>query len=331
MRKLLNTVAFISCLFFVAWVISKALHRTHPPLMTDPPRIYSNQIRDDLRLYFAHAIESAKKSVTLSVYTMTDPVILAALRKKAKEGVPVTVITDAKTAGGLSQKLGPDIKLDLRFLKGIMHRKILVIDHEQSWIGSANMTTESLRMHGNLVIGLTDPQVSKFIEDNTLGKGSPYDHFNFRGQEVEISFQPQDREGMERIERLIRSAKKSVKIAMFTWTNQDLAQAVMDVRKRGIDVQVVVDRQQAKGASGKIVTTLQKRGIPVTLSTGPGLLHHKFVYIDGNLLISGSANWTRAAFTQNEEVFMIIHNLTEEQQSRMDQMWKIIQHESTEE
>lgn len=329
MRSLLTTLTFIACLFFVAWFIDHALHHTTPPELNQAPRLYSNQIRDDLRLYFANAIDGAKKSVVVSVYTMTDPVIIASLRRKAKEGVPVTVISDATTANGLKEKLGSHINVDLKFIKGIMHRKILVVDGEQVWIGSANMTTESLRMHGNLVIGLVDPQVAHFIEENLFQNGYPYQRFNYQGQEVEISFQPQDREGMYRIEQLIRSAKKSVKIAMFTWTNKDLAQAVIDVRKRGIDVQVVMDRQQASSASGKIAALLQKRDIPVRLSNGPGLLHHKFVYIDGTILESGSANWTRAAFTQNEEVFVILRNLTVEQQKQMDALWNAILQESS--
>jgi phosphatidylserine/phosphatidylglycerophosphate/cardiolipin synthase-like enzyme len=329
MRSILTILCFIACLLFAAWFVDQALHRTHPPLMSEPPRLYSNQARDDLRLYFTQAIDQAKKSVTLSIYTITDPMIISSLRKKAKEGIPVTVITDAKTAAGLKEKLGHEVKIDYRFLKGIMHRKILVIDGELAWIGSANMTTESLRMHGNLVVGIADPQVARYLEENMFNAADPYRTFNFQGQEVDISFQPEDREEVYRIERLIRSAKKSLKIAMFTWTNKDLAQAVIDVRKKGIDVQVVMDRQQANGASGKIAALLYKRDIPVRLSTGPGLLHYKFALIDDKTLISGSANWTRAAFNQNEESVIIIHDLNEEQQKQMEKLWKVIQLEST--
>lgn len=328
MKSLLLNLSFIACLFFVAWFVNQALHHTHPPVLSGPPRLYSNQTRDDLRLYFTKSIDSAKKSVVFSIYTMTDPAIIAALKRKAREGVPVTVITDADTAAGLKEKLGPQIKIELRFLKGIMHRKILSVDGTEVWIGSANMTTESLRMHGNLVIGLADPQMAHYIEENIFIPKEPYKQFKYQTQEIEISFQPEDRPGMERIERAIRSAKKSVKVAMFTWTNKDLAQAVIDVRKRGISVEVVMDRQQANGASGKIADLLLKRDIPVRVSNGPGLLHHKFVYIDGTTLISGSANWTRAAFTTNEEIFVIIRNLTPEQQRSMDKLWNVIVQES---
>ncbi len=331
MRSLLKILCFFALFFICAYFVNNSLHRTHLPVSAEPPYLYSNQIRDDLRLYFTQAIKSAKKSVTLSIYTMTDPMIISALRQKAKEGVAVNVITDANTAMNLSQKLGPDIKIEKKFLKGIMHRKILVIDGEQIWFGSANMTTESLRMHGNLVIGIDAPQMALYVEERLLGNSSspPFMRFQAGGQEVEISFQPEDREGMLRIKKLLRSAKKTIRIAMFTWTNRDLADEVYDAYRRGVDVQVVVDRQQAKGASGKIVLFLQKRGIKVGLSNGPGLLHYKFLYIDGKILESGSANWTRAAFTTNEEFFMIIPDLSEEQHNQMEKLWKVISQEST--
>ena len=202
MKSLLLNLSFIACLFFVAWFVNQALHHTHPPVLSGPPRLYSNQTRDDLRLYFTKSIDSAKKSVVFSIYTMTDPAIIAALKRKAREGVPVTVITDADTAAGLKEKLGPQIKIELRFLKGIMHRKILSVDGTEVWIGSANMTTESLRMHGNLVIGLADPQMAHYIEENIFIPKEPYKQFKYQTQEIEISFQPEDRPGMEHLLQL---------------------------------------------------------------------------------------------------------------------------------
>ena len=40
-----------------------------------------------------------------------------------------------------------------------MHRKVLLVDGEEVWLGSANMTRDSLRMHGNLMVGIKDPAV----------------------------------------------------------------------------------------------------------------------------------------------------------------------------
>lgn len=314
-----------------SYFLQRELTFTAPPTSEEPPKLYSNQTQDDLRLYFHNAILGAKKSVILSIYTLTDPMIISDLRKKAADGVKVTVVTDVKTAEGLSERLGPQVQIDKKFLKGIMHRKILLIDEEQGWLGSANMTRDSLRMHGNLVVGVMDPAMGSFIAKTLLGKGyaAPYQQFNLGGQRVDLSFLPDDRDGMWRIRKLIRDARKSVRVAMFTWTNKELAIEVIEAKDRGRNVEVVIDRQQAKGASGKIVDLLEKRKVPVGLSSGPGLLHYKFLYIDESILVSGSANWTRAAFTTNEEFYLIIYNLNEEQRKQMEKLWSIITQDST--
>ncbi len=75
---------------------------------------------------------------------------------------------------------------------------------------------------------------------------------------------------------------------------------------------------------------LEKGGIPVHLSTGQGLLHYKFAYIDEKILINGSANWTAAAFKDNDDFFLVIHpltdkqTLTDQQKNKMSELWKNI-------
>lgn len=292
------------------------------------PKLYANQLRDDLRLIFKKAIDRGKKSITVFIYTITDPIIISSLKKKAGEGVNVQVVTDVKTARGLERRLGNKIHLIKRFGPGLMHRKIIVIDGDQTWIGSANLTKESLHMHGNLVIGFEDPSLSKMIDESVKGNVIPYSKYRIGGQEVEVSFVPEDTESLQRLLSLINTAKKSVKIAMFTWTRRDLAEAVIQAKDRGLDVEVVLDNQQSKGDSGKIFRMLKENGVNVRLSRGPGLLHHKFLYIDGDLLVNGSANWTSAAFKKNEDVYVILHNLDEEQHNKMEKLWKVIQIES---
>ncbi len=115
---------------------------------------------------------------------------------------------------------------------------------------------------------------------------------------------------------------------MFTFTRQDFAQAIIQAAKRGVKTEVVIDHQSAKGASAKVVALLQKAGVSVSLSQGSALLHHKFLYIDGKVLENGSANWTKAAFTQNDDCFLILHELNDSQKQQMEKLWKVIKAES---
>lgn len=327
----------------IALLLSLAFWTQHvksPVAHTDDPRgevavLYANQTNHDLTNSYASAIAGAQKSVFLNVYTLTDPTIIKALRKKSEEGVDVRVITDAKESSYVTSKLGSSVSMIRRFSEGRMHQKILVIDGQESWIGSANMTSESLRMHGNLVSVINSAPMSELLQTKALAmaeKGNrssfPHEEFTIAGQLIELWFLPDDQQAVRRIKEIIRSAQKSIRIAMFTWTRMDFAHAAIDAANRGIDVEVVIDSNQGKGASARIVDLLKNSKVRVALSRGGPLLHHKFLFIDNTMLVNGSANWTRDAFYKNDECFLVIHNLTLTQQKQMDSLWNVISKES---
>ncbi len=327
--KQLKRISVVLLFFFVAYWTSTTLLETRFPEVGAPPKLYANQLRDDLRLHFQKAIENANDTITLAIYTLTDPTIVAALRKKSEEGLKVTIICDAKTCANLERVLGSSVRVIKRFGKGLMHRKILVIDEKQVWLGSANMTTESLRMHGNLVAGVEDPYFAQLVEEKLVGlEDSSYHKLTIGGQPVELSFLPEDAEGLQRIKDLLRTAQKTIHVAMYTWTRKDLATEIIQAQKRGVITEVVMDRGSAKGANKKVARQLKEGGILTKLSGNHGLLHHKFLYIDGKILVHGSANWTKAAFTQNDDCFMIHHNLTDEQHEQMENLWQLISSEA---
>lgn len=328
---LLTFVLVLSSAFWAA----DTLTTVTLPQTGEPIALYSNQTRDDLRGTLVAGIKQAKESVLLIIYSLTDQQIIAALRQKAQEGVAVTVICDPKASAYVPRKLGKDVKVHKRYANGLMHQKILVIDGLQSWIGSANMTNESLRVHGNLIMGVNSVELAeKILYKSGLmqlkGEQPPVPHCNLQicGQESELWFLPDDKDAVSAILELIQTAQKTIRVAMFTFTRYDFTKALIEAQKRGVDTAVVIDNSSGKGASAKVVKMLQEGGVPTSLSQGQGLLHHKFMYIDGKTLVNGSANWTLAAFTKNDDCFMILRNLTDVQEKHMDKLWEAISEES---
>jgi len=320
-------------IWLTIWLL-RSLIPLPQPESGGPPLLYANQQHEDLRENFLNAINKAEKSILLVIYSLNDRFIIEALKRKSLQGLDVKVIYDPTATKKIRSALGKKVQVHLRHDKGIMHRKILVIDERVAWIGSANFTTDSLLMHGNLVLGFHHSPLSQWLtekaknmidEEETVGSKD----FDAGGQKMKVCFFPEDSEGVERLVQLIRTAEKSVKIAMFTWTRFDLADEVIEAQRKGIKSEVVIDRSSGKGVSAKIVKYLKKGGVPVRLSNGNGLLHHKFLYIDGKTLVNGSANWTAAAFTKNDDCFIILENLTPHQQQKLDDLWDIILAEST--
>lgn len=301
-----------------------------------PIELYANQANDDLTKTFSAAINQAEKSILLLIYSISDGKIIDCLKSQSRNGVSVKVICDAKASPYIDSKLGDKVAITKRFGPGLMHQKILVIDEEKVWLGSANMTTDSLRMHGNLVTALHNKSLATKIhaKAETLGaegRGKAFsdETFTIGGQQIELWFLPDSQKAVLRLRTLIQSAKKTIRIAMFTWTRQDLAKAVIEASKRGVKAEVVIDHCSGKGASADIVKILKNNGIKIALSTGIPLLHHKFLYIDDKTLVNGSANWTKAAFTQNDDCFIVIHDLTISQNKQMEALWNLIIKESS--
>lgn len=304
------------------------------PSSEESLELYSNELRDDLTSLYKQSIEEAQESITLYIYSLTDQSIINALRQKSEAGIPVFIVCDAKASPGLSAKI-PKATCISRAGKGIMHNKILVVDQKQILMGSANLTYSSLKVHGNLVIGLKNPALADILckrakqLDEEGSKLDPVYYETSAGiQNIEFWALPNDPLAVNRLTALIRSAKKTIRVAMFTWTRVDFTKELIAASKRGIKVEAVIDRYSGKGAGAKVVSLLTAGGIRVTLSTGKGLLHHKFAYIDSNILVNGSANWTLAGFRSNDDNFIVIDPLTTEQQEKMDRLWEVIKKNS---
>lgn len=294
------------------------------PQADQPAKLYSNQCRQDIRSTLLSAIKSATKSIHLVMFGLTDRPILSALAKKIEEDIPTTIYFDVGGSGKISRHLQGS---DLHPIKnaGLMHQKILIVDDETVFIGSANMTTASLQMHDNLVVGLTSKNIAKFLIDH-----EPYHSGYFKtkvgGQEVEIWLLPDPRgSALSEIRKKIRAAKKSIRIALFTFTHPGLVEELISAHDKGIKVTVVIDMHSGLGASSKVVEKLKNAGLRVHLSKGIQLLHHKFVYIDEETLITGSANWTKSAFYKNSDCILCLHHLVDEQKKFMNHLWKSIE------
>jgi cardiolipin synthase A/B len=316
--------SFACFLIFYAWIVFLAVSPNLPD-EDHPIRMYSNQTRQDIKLHFATALNRAERSIFLSVYGITDPHILAIIRKKANENLSISLEYDRSASGSLKKSLPPSVHISPVKSSGLMHRKIVIIDRKQVFLGSANLTTSSLRHHANLVIGIHNPPLAAFLEDPTA---TSY-FFEIEGQKGEIFLLPDpQKRGLSRLIAQLDRAKKKIVIAMFTLTHPEIAEAILRAQKRGLDVSIAIDAFTARGASKKTITALEKEGVKIFLSQGRELLHHKWAVMDEEVLIMGSANWTKAAFSKNRDFLLFLSPLQAEQKRFLNQLWAIIEVEA---
>jgi len=105
----------------------------------------------------------------------------------------------------------------------------------------------------------------------------------------------------------ISKAQKSIDIARYSFTSREIAQALIEAKKRQVKVRVVLDNAQIKEQFSKSRYLIGK-GINVKFRLGPGLMHNKFAVIDNHILLTGSFNWTASADKKNAENLLIITN-----------------------
>lgn len=316
-------VFFFLVFWLCIWLIIQSVS-PHLPRSTEPPRLYSNQAQQDLRLTLVESIKQATDSIHLVMFGLNDPSIVNAL---AKQTVPTTIYYDPNGSPNLWNTL-PNCTLHPVHGFGLMHQKILIVDKETVFIGSANMTTASLTMHDNLVIGFKSQKVAQFLRDKSP-QTSGYLRAMVGGQEIEVWLLPDPRaHALQDLRRKIRSAHQSIRIALFTFTHPALVDEVIAAHHRGINVSLVVDLHSGLGASKDAIEKIKRAGIKVYMSQGMQLLHHKFILIDDRMLVTGSANWTKAAFYKNSDCILVLHHLNATQKSFMNGLWGRIESEA---
>ena len=307
------------------WLVFAA-SRVILPDQRNSLKFYSNQTRHDIKLVYHRALKKAQHSIFLSVYGITDPDILSILRQKAEINIPISIEYDPSASSNLKKILPPSVNVHPVKSKGLMHRKIVSIDHAQVFLGSANLTTSSLRHHDNLVLGLYNPSLAAFLEHPYAASFS----FDLINQQGAVYLLPDpEQAGLKRLLKCLNDAKVNISIAMFTLTHPAIAESLIQAQKRGIAVTIAVDYYTAKGASKKTLRVLEKEGIRILNSQGRQLLHHKWALIDGQILIMGSANWTKAAFSKNHDFLFFLSPLNQNQIKFFKKIWETIELEST--
>jgi phosphatidylserine/phosphatidylglycerophosphate/cardiolipin synthase-like enzyme len=105
----------------------------------------------------------------------------------------------------------------------------------------------------------------------------------------------------------IDSAKKEVLVQAYSFTSVTIAQALLNAKKRGVNVRAILDKSQTS-TQYSMATFLYNQGIPVYIDSVHAIAHDKIMIIDRKLVITGSFNFTKAAEEKNAENVLIIRS-----------------------
>lgn len=121
---------------------------------------------------------------------------------------------------------------------------------------------------------------------------------------VDVFFSP-DGGAAAAIVRELDTAKTEILVQAYSFTSKPIAKALLDAKKRGLKVVVVLDKSQRreKYSSADFVA---HAGIATFIDDKHAIAHSKIMIIDRQTLVTGSFNFTKAAEERNAENLLVL-------------------------
>lgn len=128
---------------------------------------------------------------------------------------------------------------------------------------------------------------------------------------VQVGFSPEG-SARELVLETIGGAKESIQMLAYAFQAPDIAQALVDAQKRGVQVRVVVDKKRNRGKVSKAAMDLVTRnGVQLRTNDHYHIHHDKTIIVDGHTVETGSFNFAPSAETLNSENVVVIRGMPE--------------------
>ncbi|MBL8684217.1 MAG: hypothetical protein JNK05_33895 [Myxococcales bacterium] len=193
---------------------------------------------------------------------------------------------------------------------GLMHHKFVLADGRRLWIGSANITRRSFCVDENNAMVLDDMSVvapfaaefRRMFEMRMFGPIAPEAPPSPTAR-FAVYFSPrspttQPPAWHAQLITSIGAATRTLEFAISAFTRQDIADALIAAHRRGVRVRGIVG---APYAMDPAVASIRAAGVDVRAAE----MHSKVLVIDGQTVVTGSANWSTNAWSSNENSLWI--------------------------
>ena len=110
----------------------------------------------------------------------------------------------------------------------------------------------------------------------------------------------------EEVTKMIQDADKFVYFAIYTFTREDIRDALLPAKYRGLEVRGLVDKKQSFGidAQENIIKELQNAGVDIVFNNHSYIMHLKTVVTEKGY-VTGSYNWTASGTDSNDETIQV--------------------------
>lgn len=123
---------------------------------------------------------------------------------------------------------------------------------------------------------------------------------------IEVYFTPSD-QCKNRIIEAIHKETDAILMSAYSFTDVDIAQALLRAQQRDVVVKLTVDKLQSQGKSQIALLEQINPFIDIRLSKGVKIDHHKsFIFLGQNMVETGSYNFSNNASKYNAENCLFI-------------------------
>ena len=281
---------------------SNASSATTYTLLTEPA--------DDLTPIY-DLLSSAKKSIDMTMYELTDITVTSLLGKAAAAGVAVRVILDQnneKKSNTPAYNYLLEHKVAVHWANPIYlatHQKTITVDQATTAILTLNLTPTDYASTRDFAV-LTD-------NANDLAAVEATFNADFANQSItpptgdNLVWSPTN--SLDALEALIAGAKTSLLLAQEEFSDPALEAALQAALKRGVAVTMVQENLEGKYSSA--LTALKSAGAKIAVySSSTGYyIHAKIILADYGTetaqLFVGSENFTTESLGSNRELGLI--------------------------
>ncbi|EMO55510.1 phospholipase D-like domain-containing protein [Leptospira noguchii] len=267
------------------------------------PTFKKRNVRDKI----LKLIENAQFSIDLWIYSFDDLEILDALKNANERGVTIQILADPEKEYSIELK---SLGLFQKWEKsGLQHSKILIVDRKKVFLGSGNFTWYGLEndLNGYVSFDLFDSEIENFysfLNENFISLSIPPFEFYISPTKGRLI--------QNLILREVDRSQNEIKYLIFDHFDSVLTSRLALADLRGIKVKGIYDSPVDE--EGKFLANVFRKpgseisgdGNDETISLDSfgkgGLLHHKTMILDNQVLISGSYNFSMSARDKNREI-----------------------------
>ena len=129
---------------------------------------------------------------------------------------------------------------------------------------------------------------------------------SIQAADIQVYFSPQGG-CTEAVVANLDKATNTILVQAYSFTSAPIAKALVDAKKRGVKVQVILDKSQRteRYSSADFV---QRAGVATFIDAKHAIAHNKIMVIDGQTILTGSFNFTKAAEEKNAENLLVIQD-----------------------